>query len=449
MSVSTLDQDRKTAIHLLRSGSSPTEVATELNRSVVWVYKWQARFEQNGWDGLHSQSRIPKNQGHQLSSKIQQAIIQARSELEAEASENKGLNYIGGAAVLARLKHKKINPLPSVSSIERVLRRAEMTKPKAKSSEEKINYPHLQPDQPHQLIQVDIVPHYLRGGESIACFNGIDVVSRYPTGQAYAQRRAEDAACFLIYLWQDIGLPHYTQVDNEGCFSGGFTHKGILGQVVRLALWVGTELVFSPVRHPQSNGFVERFHQDYNAHIWHHTTLQNLADINQQGSTFFQNYRHSQHHSALKGQSPIALHFQHLPKLLPAAFVLPEGKIPLTEGKIHFMRRVSTSGTISVLNLDWAVPNPDPLNGVWVTIEFTLTGATLRIYDTAPDIDTRLCLATYPFPLSETIQLHPTISQTAPSDALQNAYLMQLPLEFFAISVQTTAKIVSSFLTMY
>ena len=86
---------------------------------------------------------------------------------------------------------------------------------------------------PHQLCQVDIVPHFLRGGQSISCFNAIDVVSRYPTGQPFIQKKAEDAAKFLIHVWQTIGNPRYTQVDNEGCFSGGHTHQYVLGQVVR------------------------------------------------------------------------------------------------------------------------------------------------------------------------------------------------------------------------
>jgi hypothetical protein len=25
----------------------------------------------------------------------------------------------------------------------------------------------------------------------------------------------------MIHTWQTIGIPQYTQVDNEGCFSGG------------------------------------------------------------------------------------------------------------------------------------------------------------------------------------------------------------------------------------
>jgi hypothetical protein len=157
------------------------------------------------------------------------------------------------------LKDKGIKPLPSRASIERVLNEFEMTRPKQKAAKAAIHYPLLKPTQPHQLCQVDIVPHFLSGGERVACFNGIDVVSRYPTGQPFHQRRSQDAAEFLVHPWQEIGLARYTQVDNEGCFSGGATHKNVLGKVVRLALSVGTELVFSPFYEPQCNGICERF----------------------------------------------------------------------------------------------------------------------------------------------------------------------------------------------
>jgi hypothetical protein len=48
-----------------------------------------------------------------------------------------------------------------------------------------------------------------------------------------------------------------------------------------------------------------------------------------------------------------------------------------------------------------------------VTIEFTLAGATLRIYDAAPDAHDRTCLATYPFPLKEAVQPRPVSQPTS------------------------------------
>ncbi|MBN1994318.1 MAG: DDE-type integrase/transposase/recombinase [Anaerolineae bacterium] len=235
-----------------------------------------------------------------------------------------------------------------------------MTRPKVCAGEEVVHYPHLQPSQPGQLCQVDIVPHYLSGGQAIACFNAIDVVSRYPAGQSFTRRRAQDAAKFLIYVWQIIGRSQYTQMDNEGCFSGGFTHPGVLGVVVRLALAVGTELVFSPFYHPESNGFVERFHQDYNQHVWAKTNLANQADVQNHADTFFNAYRHSPHHSALQGQCPAEVHLRSTqPKLAPD-FQLAPDKLPLTAGRVHFIRQVAPNKTISVLNMTWPVLTAQP-----------------------------------------------------------------------------------------
>jgi hypothetical protein len=80
-------------------------------------------------------------------------------------------------------------------------------------------YPHLKPTRPHQLVQVDIVPHYLPGGGCVSCFNAIDGVSRYPTGQPSARKGSRDAVTFLWHVWRELGIPDYTQVDNESCFS--------------------------------------------------------------------------------------------------------------------------------------------------------------------------------------------------------------------------------------
>jgi len=247
-------------------------------------------------------------------------------------------------------------------------------------------------------------PHFLKGGDSVACFNAIDVVSRYPTGQAYTQRRSTDAMAFLIHVWQEIGIPQYTQVDNETCFSGGFTHPGVLGKVLRLALYVGTELLFSPIRHPQSNGNVERFHQDYDKHVWKNTKLQDRVDVQRHATRFFLNYRRSRHHRALAGRSPAEVHTVSIQNKLASTFALPRGKLPLTEGHVHFMRRVSAAQTITLLNLTWSVPNVQPDQGVWATLVFHVNGATLRIYDQAPDARRRRCLVEYPFELQEPVQ---------------------------------------------
>lgn len=399
-------RERKLAMIQLQQGKSMTEVSQNLGRSIGWVSKWHQRFQEEGWQGLRDRSRAPKNQPNRLSPSVRRVICEVRLELEAEAALGTGLKYIGGRAVRTRLNEKGIRPLPGVSTIERVLHEAGLTRKKRASSPE-VDYPHLQPTAAHRLCQVDIFPRYLQGGQHVACFNALDVVSRYPTGQALKRQRSKDAAGFLLHIWRELGVAQYTQVDNEGCFSGGFTHSYVLGKVVRLALAVGTELVFSPVYHPQSNGYVERFHQDYDRHVWQDTYLTDLGDVQRQADRFFHNYRQRRDHSALNEQTPQACHHQRPPKSLPKSVTLSDERRPLYEGRVHFIRRVSELGTIRVLNVDWQVPQFDPLKGVWVTIELTVQGATLSIYDSAPDADSRECFANYPFPLKEAVQSRP------------------------------------------
>ena len=117
-------EERKAAIHLLRSGVPANDVARELERSISWVYKWMDRYKSEGWEGLHSHSRAPHQCSNRIPESIRQSIRQARSELEAEAEEKKGLCYIGAGAVQARLREKGIKYPPSTASIERTLREA-------------------------------------------------------------------------------------------------------------------------------------------------------------------------------------------------------------------------------------------------------------------------------------------------------------------------------------
>ena len=394
---------RKTAIHLLRSGKSPAEVAKELERSLFWVYKWQKRFfEKQAWQALRDQSHTPKSQPKKLPPEVLQAIRQTRSELEAEAAEPGQLSYIAARAIYARLRKKGITPLPSISSIERELRAAQLTRPYQAKEDPEVIYPHLHPTQPLQLVQVDIVPHYLPGGPCVACFNAIDVVSRYPTGQQSLRKSSQDAANFLLHVWRQLGIPEYTQVDNESCFSGGFTHPGVLGKVLRLALSIGTQLVFSPFRHPESNGYIERFHQDYSKNVWDKIELPNLQTVRQHSPAFFEAYRHSEHHSALNGHCPADLHPVLVHSPLPAE-IHASDRLPLTAGQVHFIRRVDQDHQVMILNLHWDVPAAKPNQGVWATLQFTKHGASLRIYDQAPDAKSRSCLAEHVFSLKEEV----------------------------------------------
>jgi len=167
-------------------------------------------------------------------------------------------------------------------------------------------------------------------------------------------------------------------------------------------------LVFSPLCYPESNGSVERFHQDYQVHVWQDTYLSGTLAVQAQADQFFARYRHSGHHSALQEQTPHQVHYATPPPLLEMSFSRSPEKRPLYAGRLHFIRRVQPDGTVSVLNVSWSVPAFEPLKGLWVTLDLQPAGSTLTLYDAGPDVPQRHRLGSYPFPVKEAVLPRPT-----------------------------------------
>ncbi len=210
-----MTEDRRTLVHLVRSGKSIAQAAKQLGRSRAWGYKWHGRYQaRQDWQALEDCSRRPRHSPRRLAEEIRKRIRQVRSELGAEAQDKDGLGYIGAAAIRGRLQEQSVEPLPSLSSIERVLRQAGTRV--RKQAEEEVVYPPLQPDKAHPLIQADILPRFLTGGAETACFNAMDVVSKYAGGRQDGRRTAANACDFLWRVWQEQGFPTYQQVDKEG-----------------------------------------------------------------------------------------------------------------------------------------------------------------------------------------------------------------------------------------
>jgi hypothetical protein len=402
METETIANQRYALIHLLRSEKTLRQAARELGRPSSWAHKWKRRYEQEGWQGLEERSRTPRQFAERTTEAMRREILRIRSELEAEAQGKMELGYIGGAAIYGRLCGDGWTAIPSVCTIERILHQAGATHPHLPKVEKEVIYPQLQPRAVHQLTQIDIVPHYLRGGQAIACFNGIEVVSRYPAGEQYSKKGSKEAVDFLVHAWNELGLSEYLQMDNESCFNGGYKHPGVIGKAVRLALFVGVQVIFSPFYHPESNAYVERFHQDYSKFVWEREHLENLGAVHQRSGLFFPLFRHSRHHSALGGQTPWEIHRSAPVRKLPAGFCVPS-KLPITTGQVHFMRTVDQKGNVFVLNKLWSAGAAQPDQGVWATLFLQPGEASLRIYDAAPGVPNRHCLAIHPFPLKEEV----------------------------------------------
>jgi transposase len=193
-----VENARRSLIHLVRSGCSPEEAAFELGYGRSWSYKWWERFNEGGWEGLKSQSRAPRDHPNRISEKTARKILEIRVELEKEAQQPNALSYIGAYAIRGRMQERSLKIIPSISVIEKVLREAGVTQARPPQSEPLTVYPRIGVKRPHQLTQMDNVPHYLTGGRLVNCFNAIDVVSRYPDGRQYLRKATDEVLDFCL-----------------------------------------------------------------------------------------------------------------------------------------------------------------------------------------------------------------------------------------------------------
>ena len=88
------------------------------------------------------------------------------------------------------------------------------------------------------------------------------------------------------------------------------------------------------------------------------------------------------------------------------------GKLPLTKGKIHFIRMVDNDGKISVLNEAFKVGKEFISEYVWATI--CLKKQTIEVFYRAKDQDTAVLIKKIEYELSEEANdLRPDIGKTS------------------------------------
>jgi hypothetical protein len=113
---------RKIAIERYLKGEIPKSIYSDLKRSKEWFFKWLRRYKSRNPDWYKSKSRVLNRQPNALSEIEKQRIISIRHKLESEK-----FAQIGTSAIKWELR-KSGYPLPSDSSINRVLKREGLIK---------------------------------------------------------------------------------------------------------------------------------------------------------------------------------------------------------------------------------------------------------------------------------------------------------------------------------
>lgn len=349
---------RHRAITLRLAGRPVQAICAAVGRSDVWFHKWWGRYLQAGPAGLYDLTRANHHVAQRIPPELERAILSIRRRLQAHASPATRYCLTGAAAILAELKALGVRPLPGLRTIERVLERNGLTAPRVRLAPllPRQEYPGPQARASNELHEIDLVgPVYLKGsGHRYYIWIGKDAFDGAVCLRLAGSRRMDEVLWFLGECWKDLGIPEQAQFDNARELSGWGPAARTLSRVIRLCLRFGVGPVFIPPGEPQFNGSVENFNGWFQPRLFDRR-FQRPCDLRRELARL-QEAVNTQHvHPRLGGQTP-AQHRRGLRlRKLPASFVMPTERQKLAAGRVTFIRRVSTAGTVTVLSQSYRV----------------------------------------------------------------------------------------------
>jgi putative transposase len=354
---------RRKAIRLILKGLKPSAIVQRIGRSRTWLFKWRTRFDQLGWEGLKSQSRCP----HQIAccylQRTRRLVIRVRQRLV-----RRKVGLVGPRAIQDELRRARLlRRLPSLSTIRRILHEGGLIK--APRAPRTVYYPQPTPAADYVLHACDWAARFLTGGCKVFAFHTLDLETHALHQTIGADKSLAIVAQHALETWYVLGLPDGLQMDNDAAFCGGYKAPRRFGQFVRLCLYLGIEPIFIPPREPKRNAVIERLNGLWSQGFWKRRHFSSLAAVEQASPTFEQWYGEYYQPPALDGTTPAQAHrrVERQPLGLRQVRAVP-AELPITAGRIHFIRQVDEEGFVSLLNEEWKVDRRLAGQYVWATV---------------------------------------------------------------------------------
>lgn len=353
---------RESAIQRYGNGEPPKLIYTSLNRTKQWFFKWLKRFKSGEPNWANGLSRRPHYSPKKIDQAMEQAVIEKRQELTQTLYAQ-----IGALNISWHLGRER-NDLPSMATINRIIKRNDLTRKKPRYIPKGVDYPGLESTHTNFLHQFDpIGPRYLKSDGRFYSGNIIDAYDRRCNINPMRAKTRKDITKALIRSWQMLGIPAYLQMDNMLQTQGSHRHPHSFGLVIRLCLHLGIQPVFIPIKEPWRNGIIERFNNDFDKMFFRAQFFKNFAYLRQQANGF--EVFHNEHHrySTMHGKTPNQQASKDI-HLLPKGFKVPE-KLNIADGHIHLIRFIRSNRILDIFGEKFAMPMPVEYEYVWATID--------------------------------------------------------------------------------
>ena len=251
-------------------------------------YKWLKRYE-NG-ESLNDRSKMPFNFPNKTSTEIEDLILQVRKD-------NPGW---GAATIHKVLENHGVGNLPCARTVNNILNRNNCIS--TEESEKRHKYIRFQKEHCNEMWQTDFKGDFeLLNGKRCYPLDIIDDCSRFLIKIVPFENTKNIVIPTFESAFYEHGLPLSVLSDNGGQFAGfkqGYT------QFEKWLMCHDVLPIHGRVRHPQTQGKIERFHRTLNGELLKHNTFSDIADVDQAIQDWRNKYNNIRPHEALNMLTP-------------------------------------------------------------------------------------------------------------------------------------------------
>ena len=330
---SVMEERIKFVIRASQDSVNMSTLCHEFNISRPTGYLWLDRYRKAGsLSGVFERSRRPHHSPHRTLRHHEERIVALRQQ------------YGWGARKIRVLLLREGLDL-KVATINRILKRKDLIHPK---DSHRLAVKRFEREHPNQLWQMDFKGDYPSDNGRCYPLSVLDDHSRYVVGlYALSGQDTKTVRDCLVNAFETCGVPDAMLMDHGIPWWSTSNNHGLTRLAVSL-IEQGIKLYFSGIRHPQTQGKVERFHRTLSESIRHKGRSNTLPDWEQTLKSFLYEYNHIRPHEALQMATP-SEYYQPSQKVYnpnPKGWEYPEGSV---------VERLNTRGWIGKSRLRYFV----------------------------------------------------------------------------------------------
>ena len=312
--ISVMEQRIKFVIRASQDTANMSVLCHEFSISRPTGYLWLDRYRKSGsLSGVFERSRRPHNSPSRTLGHHEGRIVALRQQFGWGARKIRVLLLREGMDL-------KVATINRVLKRKGLIHRKDSHRPAVKRFER---------EHPNQLWQMDFKGDYPSDKGRCYPLSVLDDHSRYVVGlYALSGQDTKTVKGCLVNAFETCGVPDAMLMDHGIPWWSTSNNHGLTRLAVSL-IDQGIKLYFSGIRHPQTQGKVERFHRTLSDSIRHKGRPNTLSDWSQTLNSILYEYNHIRPHEALQMATP-SEHYQPSTKDYdpnPRKWEYPEGSV--------------------------------------------------------------------------------------------------------------------------